>query len=519
MKRFTRIIFALLVCLMATACKGIFGDYEGTEEFRNDIAVFADYAVRKQLIVLKYLEYTSDGFTRDILQGTVSADEYDDFFKSVADMVPYIEDYEKAFKTLEKSGILTSISTKGLISSGKAFFSWMTGSGKRSRERVLTVASNLSPADRSELYNKLRSEWKGKTSSESDFWKKMENGDFDTQAPQMFNDFQQDNEEFALTSVDKGLTLQRIVVLEGAEGVKAGAELMTDVISTATPLGDGIAAAQVGQLTLDLYNANSNADRAKIAAAIASNLAGMKWKDPILGIIGGDAGVDLVVETLKETVDVAKTDAQNTAETKKSFVVVEDTDSQDQADIVIAQNQASSAPSKASISVAIGNIIDEGVKFAYTILNKGKWLLTAIDKNGNKETQAVEVPAGEVIYVTLSTTPPVSDEKETEQPADYTDWNKITEQYVFLKSYPPFSGTCTFVGYSDNMFYMAVTIRAKTSDAEKYRAKIGNYGFEDHSSSGNIIYWGPKYGNYYAHISFAASSTTGYTDIMFKNLL
>jgi hypothetical protein len=30
----------------------------------------------------------------------------------------------------------------------------------------------------------------------------------------MFNDFQQDNEEFALTSVEKGLTLQRIVVLE-----------------------------------------------------------------------------------------------------------------------------------------------------------------------------------------------------------------------------------------------------------------------------------------------------------------
>jgi hypothetical protein len=59
---------------------------------------------------------------------------------------------------------------------------------------------------------------------------------------------------------------------------------MTDVISTATPLGDGIAAAQVGQLTLDLYNAKSNADRAKIAAAITSNLAGMKWKAPILAL-------------------------------------------------------------------------------------------------------------------------------------------------------------------------------------------------------------------------------------------
>ncbi|HPV87759.1 MAG TPA: hypothetical protein PKU85_00905 [Bacteroidales bacterium] len=102
----------MATCLMSTTCNGIFGGYEGTREFRDDIAVFADYAVRKQLIVLKYLEYTSDGFTRDILQGTVSADEYEDFFKSVANMVPYIKDYEKAFEKLEKSGILTTVSTK-----------------------------------------------------------------------------------------------------------------------------------------------------------------------------------------------------------------------------------------------------------------------------------------------------------------------------------------------------------------------------------------------------------------------
>ncbi len=524
MKRFTRIIFISFVCIMATClmsttCNGIFGGYEGTREFRDDIAVFADYAVRKQLIVLKYLEYTSDGFTRDILQGTVSADEYEDFFKSVANMVPYIKDYEKAFAKLEKSGILTTVSTKGIVSSGKAFLSWVTGSGKRSRERVLSVASNIPPSDRTELYNKLRPEWKAKTSSESDFWKKVENGDFDTQASQMFNDFQIDNQEFALTSLDKGLTIQRIVVLEGAEGVKAGAELMTDVISTATPLGDGMAVAQVGQLTLDLYNSESNADRADIVTKIISNVAGLKWKDPILGIIGGDAGVDLIAETVKETVDIAKTDAQNTEETKKSFVIVEDTDSQDQADIVIAQNQTPSAPSKASISVVVGNVIDEGVKFAYTILNKGKWLFTAVDKNGNKETKAVEVPAGEVIYVTLSTTPPTEKEKDQDDKDDFTAWNALIAKYPVLSAYPPFSGPLTFLKYdTDDLFFETVEIRVKTSDADKYIKTITAKGYKKENKE-IISYISPdRIGKYWRYVQFFASGVSGQTDIRFFNI-
>ena len=222
---------------------------------------------------------------------------------------------------------------------------------------------------------------------------------------------------------------------------------------------------------------------------------------------------------MKEVVDVARTDTENVGGTNRSFVFVEDDDPQSQADIVIAQNTQITSSSMASVYVTLGHIVDQGQKLIYTILNKGKWLISAVDPDGNKSTREVDVPAGDVVIVTLTTTPPAKEGEEEEQPADYTDWNKIIAQYEFLKSYPPFSGACTFVGYSDNMFYMAVTIRAKNSDAEKYRDKIGDFGFDDHSSGGNIMYWGPKYGNYYAHISFAASGTSGYTDIMFKNLL
>ena len=514
MKNYHLIFILLLSFVSFSGCKGLGGKYEGTEAFRSDVALFADFAIRKQAIVLKYLKYTSDDFKKDILQGSVSEAEYDDFFKSVAAMAPYLKDYEEAFSTLEKSGVLTSVNTKGILSSGKNFLSWISGSGKRSRERVLTVASNLNASDRNDLYNKLRPEWKSKSSSESDFWKKMENGDYDNQASQMFNDFQQDNTDFAITSHEKGLTIQRIIVLEGAEGVKAGGELMTDVIGTATPLGTGMDAAQVGQLTIDMYNSDSSADRVRIGSEIASNLAGMKWKDPILGIIGGDVGVDLISETISETVKTIKTDAQNVSETGNSFVVIEDEDKEEEGDIVIGQNQSHSKG--ASINATIGNVIDEGTKFIYTIVNKGRWIFTVIDKNGNKDTKEVDVPADEVIDITVSTTPP-SDEKE--QKDDYTDWNKITAQYPDLKSYPVFAGSCTvisYITYDDNPFLAPkAVIRAKNSQVEKYVNTIKAKGYTVQADGS---YRGPRVGGFLRNIRFSASGITGYTDITFSGI-
>ena len=518
MKRIYAMLLMFFLGIFASSCTGLFGwkNYEGSEQFRDDVAVFADFAVQKQFITLYYLKATSDGFTHNILKGTVSNEEYDVFFGAVAQMAPYIKEYKSAFKNLEKSGVLTSVNTKGILSSGGKFLSWVTGSGERSRERVLKVASNIPASDRTELYNKLRPEWKAKTSSESDFWKKLEKGDFDYQAAQMFNDFQQDNEEFGTTSVERGLTVQKIFVAEGAKGVEAGAELMVDALQTTT--SGGLDAGDIGEMTLDIYNADSGADPSQMAQEITAAVNSLGPDDPTVKEMGSGYASKMA-SIMKEVVEVARTDTENASGTNRSFVFVEDDDTQSQADIVIAQNTQSTSSSMASIYVTLGNIVDQGQKLIYTILNKGKWLISAVDPDGNKSTREVDVPAGDVVIVTLTTTPPAKEGEEEEQPADYTDWNKIIAQYEFLKSYPPFSGACTFVGYSDNMFYMAVTIRAKNSDAEKYRDKIGDFGFDDHSSGGNIMYWGPKYGNYYAHISFAASGTSGYTDIMFKNLL
>ncbi|MFA5443658.1 MAG: hypothetical protein WC128_00845 [Bacteroidales bacterium] len=518
MKRYHAILLMVVPGMIISGCTGLFGwkNYEGSEQFREDVAVFAEYAVQKQFLTLYYLKATSDNFSRNMLKGTVSREEYDVFFGKVAEMAPHVKEYEAAFKNLEKSGILTSVNTKGILSSGTKFLSWVTGSGERSRERVLKVASNIPPSDRTELYNKLRPEWKAKTSGESDFWKKMEKGDFDYQAPQMFNDFQQDNEEFGNTSVERGLTIQKIFVAEGAKGVEAGAELMVDALQTTT--SGGLDAADVGDMTLDIYNSSSNADPSQIAQELSSTVNGMDPDDPTVKEMGAGYAAKMAA-IMKEIVDVAKTDTENTPGTNRSFVFVQDEDTENKADIVIAQNPGNSSASMASIYVTIGNIIDEGQKFIYTILNKGKWLISAVDSDGNKSTKEVDVPAGDVLVVTLTTSPPAKEsEEETED--DFTDWNALVAQYPVLNAYPAFSGSLTYLEYTtDSMFYEAIKIRANTSDVDKYINTIKGKGYKKEEDKEIISYMSPnRIGDYWRYVQLFASGVSGKTDVRFFNL-
>lgn len=524
MKKIHAILLLVVPGMILSGCTGLFGwkNYEGSEQFREDVAVFADYAVRKQFLTLYYLNATSDNFSRNMLKGTVSREEYDVFFGKVAEMAPHVKEYEAAFKNLEKSGILTSVSTKGIIQSGANFLSWITGSGENSRERILKVASNLPAEQRTDLYNNLRSDWKGKASGEKDFWNKLEKGDFDNQASQMYNDFYHNNMDFAETSTDKGLTIQKIFVVEGSKGVEAGSELMVDVLQTTTTFVSGPDAGDVGEMTLDIYNASSGANTSEISQELTENINGMDPQDPTVKELGAGYAAKMAA-IIKEINDVAKTDAENAPGTNRSFVFVEDDDTESKSDIVVAQNPSATSASVASIYVTIGNIIDEGEKFIYTILNKGKWLISAIDAEGNKSTQEVDVPAGDVILVTLTTTPSGKD-SEDEAEDDFTQWNALVAEYPVLSAYPAFSGPLTFLEYTtDELFYEAVKIRVNTSDADKYINTIKEKGYKKETKPDGATYISSyispnRIGDYWRYVQLFESGVSGKIDVRFFNL-
>ncbi|MDD5733546.1 MAG: hypothetical protein PHT64_07105, partial [Bacteroidales bacterium] len=168
-------------------------------------------------------------------------------------------------------------------------------------------------------------------------------------------------------------------------------------------------------------------------------------------------------------------------------------------------------------------IVDQGQKLIYTILNKGKWLITAIDPDGNKSTREVDVPAGDVIIVTLTTTPPAKD-SEQESKDDFTQWNALVAQYPVLSAYPAFSGSLTYLEYTtDNLFYEAVRIRANTGDVDKYVNTIKGKGYKKETKNFETEYISSyispnRIGDYWRYVQLYESGVSGKTDVRFFNI-
>lgn len=243
------LIMLLSLPLFLTNCdKDSTGPIELSENAaaRKEVEVITEFAAVKQSVTYDILKIFSGNYTHKLFKGgDLTKEQIDEIFGKIAKLKEYETSVNSATSQLlykaqlNKAGNIKSIS--GLGDAMNGFFSWISGSGKRSRDRILTVATNLNEGDRSKLYNSLRSEWKSKTNSESDFWQKVEKGDFDTQAPQMYNDFYHNADtEFPDLAQEKGLTIQKIVHKEGAEGVEKGGKLMVEVVKTATPLGEGM---------------------------------------------------------------------------------------------------------------------------------------------------------------------------------------------------------------------------------------------------------------------------------------
>lgn len=447
-KLFTRMDFRFIFVAMATLLlftnceKGDDFGYKHTEDIRDDVEVFTDLMIRKQAMVLNLLKYSSDNFTKKPFEGTISRAEADEFFKQVQEMAENIEEYEKAINQLEKSGILNKGATRGLYSSAKNFLGWLSGSSKRSRNRVLTVASNLSENDRSQLYNNLRSEWKNKASNEKDFWEKLEKGTFDNQASQMYNDFIIDNDEFAITAVEKGLTIQKIVVAEGTTGVNAGADLMVDIIGTAVPgAGTGIATVNVINNTHELVAKDGTwAEKGILATKILADVTGID-ADSAIELMTDIKNIDAAAESLETTVKILQASNEpSTITNNKDFGIakVNDGSTSGKADIVIAQNEGQGKENAPSIMVAIGSVIEKGNEYINTILSTGNWLISAIDQQGNVDAQKVQITPGDEIIVYVITEEQEEDE-DNDNDKDSKDWDKHAKTYPIMNRVPKFS--------------------------------------------------------------------------------
>ena len=411
------LIFTLIVCtaFIVTLFFGCNPDEPGVgnadigyEGFKSDAELFYEFAYRKESLILNALNYTSDGFTKAPFEGTISKSEFSKFFAELEELNKEADKYVAAIQKLESSGVLQRpTQTRGIFSSTKEFFSWVSGSGERNRERITTIASNMTAADRSRLYNGMRDEWKKQSKDEADFWNKLQKGDYDSSAGQIYNDFYHDGEtEFSDLAQEKGLTPQKIVVNEGAKGVESGANVVLDATSAVVPgFGTGTTVTKVADNVEKMTKSESWKEAAEHGFHAASDIL-----EEVTGDIGytGFNGSD-VVNAIRNKVDETVFKKDDKEETKGK-VSITDKNKEKTKSIVIVEKKggATSSDGSPSIYTTTKTGISDGIDM---LVKAGKWLVTVINEKGYRGTVEVEVEAGKVTVTEVNTQEPESDEE------------------------------------------------------------------------------------------------------------
>lgn len=410
-------ISTLIVCLVLqitlfTGCNpdepGVGNADIGYEGFKSDAELFYEFAYRKESLILNALNYTSDGFTKAPFEGTISKSEFSKFFAELEELNKEADKYVAAIQQLESSGVLQRpTQTRGIFSSTKEFFSWVSGSGERNRERITTIASNMTAADRSRLYNGMRDEWKSKSKNEADFWKKLEDGDYDSSAGQIYNDFYHDGEtEFSDLAQERGLTPQKIVVNEGAKGIETGSNVVLDATSAVVPgFGTGTTVVKVGDNVEKMTKSESWKEAAEHGFHAVTDIL-----EEVTGDIGytGFNGSD-VVNAIRNKVDETVFTKDDKEETKGK-VSVKEKNKDKSTSIVIVEKKGGATTSDGSPSIytSTKNGISDGVDM---LVKAGKWLVTVINEKGYRGTVEVEVEAGKVTVTEVNTQEPESDDE------------------------------------------------------------------------------------------------------------
>lgn len=378
---------------------------EGYDGFKSDAELFLEFAYRKQSIVMNFLNYTSDGFKKEPLKGVVTKDEFEKFFFEIEEFNKNAPKYEQAITRIQYSNVLLDPTRARTTNAITDFFIWASGIGKRQRERAIIVASNLSAKERTKLYNGLLPELKNKAKNETDFWNKLQKGELDTSAPRIYEGFYHNGEtEFYEVAHEKGLTIGKIVVEEGTEGLEHGSAV---IIDTASDLIPGFS---VGTTIVTVADNTEKMVKSKTWSEAAKH--GLNSVGEVMGEFGGEIGtakkIGETIKNITEIYDHAEPKITS-GEENKGKVNIKDKNTKEPAKIVIATRTdiTSVDDNRSSVYVSVKNKVSKGIDL---IMKAGSWIITTVSENGKRETTLVEVKKGESIGVTINTGEPKVEE-------------------------------------------------------------------------------------------------------------
>lgn len=371
--------------------------------YSDIVAPFVAFAVQKQLLVLDYLYFTSDHFTKDMLKGTVLEVDYKAFFTRVIQMVATQAEVKKSVASLQAGPLVDP------------FFTWLKEVCIRNRECILTTTDQMSPDAVQKLSSLIRPEWLTIASNPASFVKDVERGAYDMVTPLMVCEFFCHDNQFSSKAAKAGITMDRILKKEGALAMIAGAGFAADVSNSerVSYLLKSRTSAKCSMAARYLF---TNSDTATLLAALIENV------------------VD-TARTIPESLD---------GHSKKGILFVEEDQSDSPFEALLFRKSTTNAvpdTTKPVLVAVTGCCQDQEGVYVSTVLDPGEWEILATDTCGHQDKQKVTVVPGSVRSLTVQTIPSQN---------DASGWNALCLSYEWLKPLPTFTFPFTFYDYDYN---------------------------------------------------------------------
>lgn len=371
--------------------------------YSDIVAPFVAFAVQKQSLVLDYLYFTSDHFTRDMLKGTVSEADFRTFFTLVTQMAANQTEVKKAVASLQAGPLVDP------------FCTWLKEVCIRNREGILATTDQMSPDALQKLSALIRPEWLTIATDPASFVEDLENGAYDLVAPLMTCEFFCHSDQFASKAAKVGVTMDRILKKEGALAMIAGAGFAADVSNSerVSYLLKSRASARCALAARSLF---TNNDTATLLAALIEDV------------------VD-TARTIPESLD---------GHSKKGILFVEEDQSDSPFEALLFRKSTTDAVSDAThpaLVAVTGCCQDQEGVYVSTVLGSGEWEILATDTCGHQDKQKVTVVPGSVRSRTVQTIPSQN---------DASGWNALCLSYEWLKPLPIFTFPFTFYDYDYN---------------------------------------------------------------------
>lgn len=229
--------------------------YSETEQFDNDLDVFATYAIDIQAFRLAWWKLLSNDFadnkafcaTLDDINGSDGTANALEAYKIIDEVVENAEQYEEAFQRLQIADVLpdpTEATTRGWIADGLNFIYNCRNTQVMGRKSVMAILQNSAMGTDTqklkELYDLLPENLRGGYSDYTSFWNAFSRGNLDSKANQIFvNLYTYDPIDFGERAKILGITPGGNITAAGAKLIESGMNLVIDVSPISTEIGYG----------------------------------------------------------------------------------------------------------------------------------------------------------------------------------------------------------------------------------------------------------------------------------------